>query len=262
MNTYANREANALAAAQHVRLLESNYSQEVSHSSKNTQIYTGSITVPPHFHQRTVVELKAMDTVTALFDISTVDCGRTCILNFASYKNPGGKFLEGSVAQEEALCRRSTLYPVLQRHIDDYYQWNRSHLNRALYMHRALYSKDILFFDFVTNYLADVLTCAAPNNRAYSRYNVGPECEAYNLEALEERIKFVLDIAEISEVDTLLLGAWGCGVFGQNPYVVSELFFKYIPSHNIPRIVFAVPDYTSDNYRAFEHALYVHGELL
>ena len=36
-----------------------------------------------------------------------------CALNFASYKNPGGKFMDGSSAQEECLCHESILYEVL-----------------------------------------------------------------------------------------------------------------------------------------------------
>lgn len=71
--------------------------------------------------------------------------GKTAVLNFASYKNPGGKFMEGSSAQEECLCHASTLYNVLKQ-FPVYYQWNRVHNNRALYTNRALYSEDVIFW--------------------------------------------------------------------------------------------------------------------
>ena len=50
------------------------------------------------------------------------------ILNFASYKNPGGMFLRGSTAQEEALCHESTLYNVLIKFNDTYYKSNRENI--------------------------------------------------------------------------------------------------------------------------------------
>lgn len=78
-----------------------------------------------------------MDSVSCLFNLS--DNGRTAILNYASYKSPGGFFLEGSPAQEEALCHESNLYPILLAFDRTYYAW----LNKALYLNRALYSSGI-----------------------------------------------------------------------------------------------------------------------
>lgn len=71
-------------------------------------------------------------------DIETFDAalkygeGKTCVLNFASFKNPGGGFLKGTVAQEEYLCQNSTLYNVLSR-FTSYYEKNRLSTNDALY---------------------------------------------------------------------------------------------------------------------------------
>lgn len=124
--------------------------------------------------------LTDMDSVSCLFNLS--NNGRTAILNYASYKNPGGFFLGGSPAQEEAL----NLYPILLA-----FAWNRQRLNKALYLNRALYSPSVVF----KQKEADIITCAAPNFRTAHRYQ----------------------IAEENGVENLIAGAWGCGVFMQLP---------------------------------------------
>lgn len=96
--------------------------------------------------------------------------GKTAILNYASYKHPGGYFLGGSPAQEEALCHESNLYPILLSFDNTYYAWNKKNLNRALYLDRALYSPDVVFEKGGKQKKADVITCAAPNYRTAHRF--------------------------------------------------------------------------------------------
>lgn len=94
--------------------------------------------------------------------------------------------------QEEALCHESNLYPILLAFDDTYYAWNRQRLNRALYLDRAIYTPDVVFEkDDVPLSL---------NNRI-----------------MEERI------AEVKGVENLIAGAWGCGVFMQDPSTVATL---------------------------------------
>lgn len=68
---------------------------------------------------------------------------------------------------------------------------------------------------------------------------------------LDSRIRFVLDVAAVNGVKTLILGAFGCGVFGQDPVEVASTFKKYLPGYLFDTIVFAVPDKASANYRSF-----------
>ena len=159
------------------------------------------------------VELVALDSVSCAFEKPCE--GKTAILNFASYKNPGGFFLGGSAAQEEALCHESNLYPILLHFEISYYGENRKRLNRALYTNKAIYSPNVVFEHNSERKEIDVLTCAAPNFKAAHRYqNVGvPE----NERIFRERINFMFHVAELNEVNTLITGAWGCGVFGQQP---------------------------------------------
>jgi len=173
------------------------------------------------------------------------------VLNFASYKNPGGMFLNGSKAQEECLCHESFLYNVLEQFRGDYYDWNNQHKNKALYLNRALYSYNIIFEKDGISKVCDVITCACPNKSAAQKYqNVSDE---ENLRVLKSRIKYVLDIAVENNVGTLILGAYGCGVFGQDAREVAQIFKDYLETtyNCFDKVVFAVPEGRDGNYDKF-----------
>lgn len=100
--------------------------------------------------------------------------------------------------------------------------------------------------------LCDVITCAAPNRSAAQKYqNVSDE---ENREVLRSRIKFVLDIAKENEVDLLILGAYGCGVFGQDAREVAKIFKEYLGTTHkcFEKVVFAIPEGRDKNLEAFE----------
>ena len=167
-NPWNKKEEMKKKAFSHYQKMEREYKEDIECSVNNTQVYDVKTemllkadrkcnTKPCQIH------LKDMTTSQAIFDVRSKDkISRVAVLNFASYKNPGGMFLNGSLAQEEALCHDSTLYNVLLHFDKTYYAWNRKNLNRAMYEHRALYTEDIVFFNDNGPYLVDVLTCAAP----------------------------------------------------------------------------------------------------
>ena len=184
-------------AVSHYKMMEAGFKNEIEECVKNTKTYGGDgIAVAAAAKREDEFDLTGdAETAEAAKPVIIVDKldsvksaiqhrdGKTAVLNFASYKNPGGKFMEGSSAQEECLCHASTLYNVLKQ-FPVYYQWNRVHNNRALYTNRALYSEDVIFLDdSVCVYGAepeqvkiDVITCAAPNFSAagkYARVEVG-----------------------------------------------------------------------------------------
>lgn len=183
------------------------------------------------------IKIVLSDTVDAL--ISNYDSGKTAVLNFASYKNPGGKFIDGSSAQEEALCHRSNLYNILttSTKMQNYYSWNCQHLNKGLYQNRALYIPGVIFDE---KYVADVITCAAPNFTAASKYQQVSRNE--NNKILKERISFLMSIIASHDVETVILGAWGCGVFGQDPKTVATLFKDELKIHGVKNVIFAIID--------------------
>lgn len=181
---------------------------------------------------------------------------KVAALNFASYKNPGGMFLKGSKAQEECLCHHSALYNILSR-FPNYYAENKKNLNEALYTDRAIYTPSVPFFTESSRFDCDIITCAAPNKYAAQRYkNVSDEKNWYHL---YNRIEFILNIAKLHQVDILIVGAFGCGVFGQDPYEVAAIF-KYLldnKSYGFSQVIFAILIGTRvNNYTPFEKVLY------
>lgn len=260
-NPWNKKEEMKKKAFSHYQKMEREYKEDIECSVNNTQVYDVKTemllkadrkcnTKPCQIH------LKDMTTSQAIFDVRSEDeLSRIAVLNFASYKNPGGMFLKGSIAQEEALCHDSTLYNVLKHFDDTYYAWNRKHLNRAMYEHRALYSEDIVFIKDDKHYLVDVLTCAAPNYGAASKYQNVTEEE--NKKILRERIEFLFQVAMTEGVDILILGAWGAGVFKQSPTLVASEFLRAIQKYqySFTDIIFAVPKSKNKNYEAFASVL-------
>lgn len=164
---------------------------------------------------------------------------------------PAECFIKGSRAQEECLCHESFLYNVLKEN-ESYYEANRKNKNRALYHNRALYSPDVIFEREGRLCYCDVITCAAPNKRAAQKYcNVSDE---ENSRVLESRIDFILDIAKRHKVDILVLGAFGCGVFGQSGEEVAKIFHKLLLREEygcFESVVFAVPASKNGNFQCF-----------
>ncbi len=184
--------------------------------------------------------------------------GHVGCLNFASAKRPGGGFLGGAQAQEESLARASGLYPCLQTQ-PEYYARNKA-LGSAVYLDIVLYSPLVPFFRddnggwLDAPVLASVITAAAPNVSALKESRkFDPEDVAL---VLENRSELVLALAAHHKVDRLVLGAWGAGVFGNDPGQVARIFAKLLRgpfAGAFTEVVFAVlgTRETSANHRAF-----------
>lgn len=239
---WVNKQQRANTAVTHTAKMEHHFKNEIEDCIKKTKTYNSkmnfSVSPKKDFMKIEVVD---MDSVSAIFQYAE---NNTAVLNFASYKNPGGMFINGSKAQEECLCHESFLYNVLKEN-QNYYDWNNQHKNRALYLNRALYSPNIKFFHEDKELYCDVITCASPNKSTAQKYqNVSDE---ENKKVLASRIDFVLKIAMNNHVDTLILGAYGCGVFGQNPREVAELFKEYLNKyHCFSKVIFAIPNGKND----------------
>ena len=191
---------------------------------------------------------------------------RVCVLNFASSKNPGGGVERGASAQEECLCRVSTLFPCLTDEgiMNSFYIPHRTMFRDTLYNSDLIFTPGVTVFKSDTNmpalrprdewFTADVITCAAPNLGAYTRL------DDKSLEKLHtergERI-FLTAINEGAEV--LILGAFGCGAFRNPPAAVAgayrTLTGKYAAYFDkIEYAVYCPPKNTS-NYSAFRNTL-------
>jgi uncharacterized protein (TIGR02452 family) len=152
--------------------------------------------------------------------------GDLAVLNFASARNPGGGYLNGAQAQEEALCRASALYTCLLA-VPEFYDHHRAHRD-PLYTDRVIHSPAVPVFRDDQGRLLDepytvaFLTAAAPN--AGVVLSRTPERAAELPRALAVRAERVLETALAHGHRRLVLGAWGCGVFRNDPAQVAGAF--------------------------------------
>ena len=165
-------------------------------------------------------------------------------LNFANGVEPGGGFLAGARAQEEALCRGSALYATL--HGDPMYDAHRT-MPKGESSPWAIVSPDVPVYraddgtTLAEPWLCSFITCAAPYEP-----QVGPARSAL---LLQDRIYRVLEIAAAHGYDSLVLGAWGCGAFGNNPTTTAKDFRTALESdlgQSFDEVVFAICDWSPE----------------
>ena len=248
-------------------------------ASRKTQIFIGEgvklsdASKTPRFEKEAEIIISKKRTFEAAQDYAKLG-EKVAVLNFASSTNPGGGVVNGAGAQEECLCRISTLYFTLDTD-ENWKRFYNSHRKARTPLHNddILYTKNITVFKNDTTspkllpenewYNVDVITCAAPNLRENpsNRYNSGDgnqrlilnNEELYSLH--EKRDSRIFDAAASQNVDVLVLGAFGCGAFMNDPKVVAKVMLnlakKY--AHSFKTIEFAVycPPYDDSNYRAF-----------
>lgn len=184
-------------------------------------------------------------------------------LNFASAKNPGGGFLGGAKAQEEDLARCSALYACVRTQ-RDYYEANRAEPS-MLYTDHIIYAPGVPFFrderlDLLERpFCATIVTAPAPNAGEHLRRD--PDGHAAIREALDRRAERVLRVLAHHRERVLVLGAWGCGVFRNDPNEVAATFLRWLHAPEylgaFDHVVFAIHARGRDQptLRAFEQAL-------
>lgn len=170
-------------------------------------------------------------------------------LNFAAARNQGGGFLEGATAQEEDLCRSSSLYPCLLRKPMFY---NKNILGKnSLYTDSIIYSPAVPFFRDDNNELLEepfelsIITSPAPNltEKGMTEYEDQKIDEKMVCETLFRRMSKILKVAHRHGHKNLILGAWGCGAFGNDPEMVASLFKQALEKYPLFEFVsFAVYD--------------------
>lgn len=229
----------------HVIEMEDRYWHDIHMALGSGREYRGEFDVTYRKLGIPAVKVYKSDVVEAVNKVDSEE--GVAVLNFASYNNPGGGFMRGCMAQEEALCWSGTLYNVLQKYEDTYYARNTAKKNRGLYTDTALFNQWV----WVGKKRVSVITCAAPNKSLLYRY--GSFSEEQNSAALKSRVKYVLDVAEDRNVDVLFLGAWGCGVFKQNPHEVAGLFKKYLETGKYGFREVHFPITKEEEYRVFKN---------
>jgi len=209
---------------------------------------------------QTVFEVVNETTLQGIARLLATGSTPVVALNFASAKNPGGGFLKGSQAQEESLVRSSALYPSLLRG-EQYYQLHRA-CDSMLYTDAMIYSPVCpIFRDDEGRLLeepqvAGFITSAAPN--AGAALDARPQELPLIPETFRRRSEYVLALAASEGYRHVILGAWGCGVFRNDPGVVVSAFAAHLLEgdwrNRFERVVFSVLDKSDD--RATFHAFH------
>lgn len=215
----------------------------------------------------TVITVTAEYTLEAASRLTQESKGEASVLalNFASAKNPGGGFLAGSSAQEESLARSSGLYPCLLEK-KEMYATNRK-ANSDVYSHAMIYSPQVPIFRndngalLPRPYLLSILSSPAVNAGLVKQRIANPqEANVLVLKTMRERITRILAIAAVHGHDSLVLGAFGCGVFRNDPRAIAQIFHDLLvgrPSQPGPfkgvfkRVVFATGRSKDVNYDTF-----------
>ena len=175
---------------------------------------------------------------------------KVCVLNFASATNPGGGVVNGSSAQEECICRCTTLYPCLKN--DDlwtsFYAPHRKAAN-PLYNNDCIYTPGVCVFKSDINFPeplpreewwnVNILTCAAPNLRERPSNAMNPHAgykpvkvTSDELETLlTARIRRIFEVAVANDNEVLILGAFGCGAFRNPPEIVAKVFYNVMQDY-------------------------------
>lgn len=178
-------------------------------------------------------------------------------LNFASAKNPGGGFINGAEAQEESLARTSALYET-QLQAWDYYKIHRD-MESCFYTDMMIYSPQVPVFRkdkgelLLKPVFCNFITSPAVNAGVVKRQE--PERAGEIYDAMDVRMDKMLALALSQGNETLILGAWGCGVFKNDPKEIVDLFKKHLHGkykNQFKRVVFAVLTKKEEMLKLFE----------
>ena len=276
----ANRKQRVELAKETVRIQEEGFyktsegetvqlSEAIKQCNENSRIFT----------QKDFPLKKTNKTYTTEFEVTTEYSISACLrlaaempsdekiacLNFASAKNPGGGMLNGSLAQEESICLCSCLYSCLTQFHDTFYEISRKDPRDGLYHTMLIYSPRCVVFRNDVNYqlldsnttttTADetasnqsklvrtsFITCPAVNKGVALSKNIS---EAVISGEMRARAELVLRVAMEMGEQVLVLGAWGCGVFHNQPRDVADMFARLLKSGGsyegvFRKVVFAV----------------------
>ncbi|ORT57304.1 TIGR02452 family protein [Streptomyces sp. CB03238] len=225
---------------------------EVTASLEGTAMYgPGPVPVTPDTDRTTRFEVTAESSLEAARRLTDAGPAPVAVLNFSSARNPGGGYLNGAQAQEEALCRASALYATLLR-VPEFYDHHRAERS-PFYTDRVIHSPGVPVFRddrgrlLNSPYRVGFLTSPAPNAGVITSRT--PEDAARIPAALASRAERVLETAAACGYRRLVLGAWGCGVFRNDPGQVAAAFRALLTgegrfARHFEEVVFAVLDRT------------------
>ncbi len=223
--------------------------QSVQHSIQNQRLIKECDVIEPLPHR---YETKAEIVVSKKRSFEAAMCYKNiklCVHNFASATNAGGGVTRGSNAQEECLCRCSTLYPCISDETmkSVFHHAHKTMLRNgtltSLYNDDCIYTPDVTIFKSDTSFPellpehewcnVDIITCAAPNLREHpnsDRQTI--KINPIDLKSLHtKRANRILTIAKHHGAEGIILGAFGCGAFQNPPQIVAEGILEAVKQH-------------------------------
>ncbi|KAK8845261.1 hypothetical protein M9Y10_021454 [Tritrichomonas musculus] len=190
-----------------------------------------------------------------------------CVLNFADALNPGGGVERGRGAQEESLCRVSSLFLSLHSQgANEFYEFNRNRRTSkdfAFFSDHLIYSPKVVVFrdesfNFIEPKEISVISSAAVNCRLLKDSRNKSELFRKVTDTMKKRCRRILELAIEQGNEVLILGAFGCGVFGNKPEIISQIFKELLVDEfygkPLQKIVFAIkgkPYERNENYEIF-----------
>ena len=216
---------------------EDDYLREsIEYSVAHTKLYPNNFLLDPEAEseQAGLIEVvKGRTLKTALEFGKKFPDKKICVLNFAAPTHPGGGVWKGSAAQEESICRSSTLYPTLDTDVmkGKYYHYNSQYYDFHGW-DTCIYSPDIIICKDDADYIParlsrdeflkiDVITCAAPH---IHKGKFIPDKELFAIHV--KRANNILRIAAFNHIDIFIGGAFGCGAFHNDPKVVASAWHE------------------------------------
>jgi uncharacterized protein (TIGR02452 family) len=211
------------------------------------QVLARSGTTPPG-----AIQIENETTLSGIARLLREGCATVAALNFASAKNPGGGFLSGSQAQEESLARSSALHASLMQ-AGEFYERGRA-TSSALYTDALILSPRCPVFrddsgaQLEEAHHATFISGAAPNAGALQDRH--PKDLSLIPATLRRRAEYVLALAVSQGYRHIVLGAWGCGVFRNDPQLVAETFMELLCiagwERRFSRMLFSIFDPSPD----------------
>lgn len=179
------------------------------------------------------------------------------VLNFASAYHPGGGFMNGSMAQEESLCYSSNLYCLQKEFMNEFYTYNKR-IKTKYYSDRMIYTPKTVFIKnnshqlLKTPILANIISSPAVNLGAVKKNIVSSDIDNNCYQKMKDRMRKILFLFSTKDNDRIILGAFGCGVFKNNPSKIAEIWKQLLIDegwqYNFQEIIFAVYDNSPDSH--------------
>ncbi|MBQ4430361.1 MAG: TIGR02452 family protein [Synergistaceae bacterium] len=242
--------------------------EAVATSSDHTKVYPADFAIETDSHKAGKIRVTSGRTFqTALKLHDEFPHAKIAVLNFAASQHPGGGVFSGSRAQEESLCRSSTLYPSLKSDVarEGFYSYHHDNECGWLASDTCIYSSDVIICRDDDDYIparlkpedfvkVDVITCAAPH--IFHNINIADD-ELYAIHI--SRAKNILRVCAYNGADILIAGAFGCGAFHNPAEIVAGAWREALKDYRVKfdLVVFAVKSHkeSPNNFDIFSREL-------